>query len=362
MRKERGLRHMGHMMNKGMFILCSFTLHIVYGYQINSVLLLLFALFCTFSVDISKPWLRYLCIISHLFLCFFLPPLCLYLPLLMYDVYQKSYAWYYYLPFFLTAFLSIYPHPLLGLLLLFMGAAMMIKHKQIDAEDLLDTYMRQRDATREVTILMEEKNHDLLLQQDYEVRLATLNERNRIAREIHDNVGHLLSSSLLQMGALQVINQQDTLQEPLLTLKDTLNQAMTSVRSSVHDLHEEALNLEIELQKLIQQFTFCEVTLTYDIEYPLEKELIYHLLSIVKEGLHNVMKHSNATHVDILVREQPKFYQLILLDNGTKNSSSKTGIGLHNIAQRVQQYHGYLNITQTAGFRIFITLPKEQTL
>ena len=339
MRKERGLRHMGHMINKGMFILCSFTLHIVYGYQINSVLLLLFALFCTFSVDISKPWLRYLCIISHLFLCFFLPPL-----------------------FFLTAFLCIYPHPLLGLLLLFMGAAMMIKHKQIDAEDLLDTYMRQRDATREVTILMEEKNHDLLLQQDYEVRLATLNERNRIAREIHDNVGHLLSSSLLQMGALQVINQQDSLQEPLLTLKDTLNQAMTSVRSSVHDLHEEALNLEMELQKLIQQFTFCDVTLTYDIEFPLEKELIYHLLSIVKEGLHNVMKHSNATHVDILVREQPKFYQLILQDNGTKNSSSKTGIGLHNIAQRVQQYHGYLNITQTAGFRIFITLPKEQTL
>ena len=50
--------------------------------------------------------------------------------------------------------------------------------------------------------------------QDYEIHLATLKERNRIAREIHDNVGHLLSRSLLQTGALQVMNHDKALDAP----------------------------------------------------------------------------------------------------------------------------------------------------
>ena len=45
-------------------------------------------------------------------------------------------------------------------------------------------------------MILSEKNKNLLIQQEQEVRIATLNERNRIAREIHDNVGHLLSSAL----------------------------------------------------------------------------------------------------------------------------------------------------------------------
>ena len=46
--------------------------------------------------------------------------------------------------------------------------------------------------------------------QDYEIYLATLKERNRIAREIHDNVGHMLTRSILQLGALSVINKDET--------------------------------------------------------------------------------------------------------------------------------------------------------
>ena len=46
--------------------------------------------------------------------------------------------------------------------------------------------------------MLTQKNKDLLEKQDYEIHVATLKERNRIAREIHDNVGHMLSRSLLQ--------------------------------------------------------------------------------------------------------------------------------------------------------------------
>ena len=60
-------------------------------------------------------------------------------------------------------------------------------------------------------MILSEKNKNLLIQQEQEVRIATLNERNRIAREIHDNVGHLLSSALLQIGAIQAIFTQEEL-------------------------------------------------------------------------------------------------------------------------------------------------------
>ena len=80
--------------------------------------------------------------------------------------------------------------------------------------------------------------------QDYEIYLATLKERNRIAREIHDNVGHMLTRSILQLGALSVINKDETVGEAINDLSGTLNTAMTSIRSSVHDLHDDSIALK----------------------------------------------------------------------------------------------------------------------
>ena len=98
----------------------------------------------------------------------------------------------------------------------------------------------------------------LLEKQDYEIQVATLNERNRIAREIHDSVGHLLSRSILQLGALKAVHRQEPeLNAQLDTLKSTLSQAMDSIRESVHDLHEESIDLRSQLETLCRGFTFC---------------------------------------------------------------------------------------------------------
>ena len=66
---------------------------------------------------------------------------------------------------------------------------------------------------------MELKNKDLMEKQDYEVNLATLNKRNGIAREIHDSVGHVMSSSILQVGALIATAQDEMARESLWNLK-----------------------------------------------------------------------------------------------------------------------------------------------
>lgn len=227
-------------------------------------------------------------------------------------------------------------------------------------QKLLQKYHRVQDDTTEAAILLKQKNKELMKNQDYEVELATLAERNRIAREIHDNVGHLLTRSILQVSAMLVVHSGNTeLKEPLLAVKDTLSDAMDNVRQSVHNLHEESINLQQQLTRLTDDFTFCPVQLTYD-STPLPKELNYTFIAIVKEALSNIARHSNATRASVSVLEHPSLYQLRIHDNGTlQTQDSPDGIGLFNMEERIRALDGNFHIDRTNGFKIFISIPKR---
>lgn len=239
---------------------------------------------------------------------------------------------------------------------------------------LYQDFHQIRDDSEEHTLLLSEKNKALLEKQDYEIYAATLRERNRIAREIHDNVGHVLSRSILMTAACKTINKNDSLDPLLGNLEESLNGAMNSIRSSVHDLHDDAIDLEDAIKRLVKDFTFCPVNLTYDMSRQIPREVKYSLISITKEGLSNVMRHSNADSVNILLREHPALYQLCIEDNGTpengipdmqtgsdsnKAKNTSGGMGLSNIRDRAKALGGTVQITQENGFRIFVTVPKS---
>ena len=223
-------------------------------------------------------------------------------------------------------------------------------------------YRRTRNENYEHSYDLMEKNKALRQNQDYEIHLATLKERNRIAREIHDNVGHLLSRSLLQTGALQVINHDAALDAPLHTLKESLDTAMTSIRNSVHDLHDESIHLQTALSDLQKEAADLAVSLHYKMQTEPPKEFKYAILAITKEALTNTRRHSNAARFDIYLTEHPAFYQLILKDNGTMiREDFSGGIGLENMRERVKQLGGEFHIATTDGFRIQIILWKGET-
>lgn len=240
-----------------------------------------------------------------------------------------------------------------------------LKNKK-DINTLQDTYNEHK-------INLEHENENLLKQQDYEINIATLNERNRIAREIHDNVGHMLSRSILQVGALIAVNKNEALNEPYQNLKETLDQAMNSIRNSVHNLHNESIDLENNIKQLIAEFDFCNIELDYDISKYIPKEVKYCFISITKEALNNAMKHSNATKITISIVEHPSFYKYVFCDNGTSpltNSghssekieeyiSYKEGIGLSNMRERIKTLNGIINFSMEKGFCINISIPKK---
>ena len=238
--------------------------------------------------------------------------------------------------------------------------------RQIDK--LASSLQKTRDDSTELTLLLQDKNRSLRDKQDYEIYAATLKERNRIAREIHDNVGHLLSRAILITGAMKMTNQISGLQEPFDSLDSSLGEAMDSIRKSVHDLHDDAVDLEKALEEIIADFSFCSVDFSYHLSKTIAREVKYNVIAIVKEALNNVMKHSNAKLVQLTVSESEDLYQVMIEDNGTTISPNTPtnplnietrGIGLINMTERVKKLHGTITFYSQNGFRIYIKLPKH---
>lgn len=229
--------------------------------------------------------------------------------------------------------------------------------KQMELEE---AFLQLKDDSWEKQELLKQKNQELIQSQETFIDLEISEERNRIARDIHDNVGHLLSSAIIQLGAIEAINQADSLKEPLTQLKVTIHTGMDNIRESVHDLHETSLSFRKGLDFLIADFQFCEVTIRGNIPENLTQEQDRTLLMVMKEALANVMKHSNATNVTLSFNELPAFYRLQILDNGTLAKKSGSGIGLKSMQQRLEKIGGQMHLSQTPNhFMIHVILPKN---
>ena len=241
------------------------------------------------------------------------------------------------------------------------GLAVLLQYRTSNAETLQKRLTMQRDESEEVRILLSEKNKNLIDKQDSEIYMATLKERNRIAREIHDNVGHSLTRSILQIGALQIMNKDEDLNESISSIKDTLNDAMKNIRSSVHDLHDTTINLRFLIEEcLVPLRERFSVKLDYSIGDSTHVNIKLCILGIVKEAVSNIVKHSSGDSVSITVHEHPAFYQLIVTDNGCcPDGIRNTGMGLASMKERAENAGGIFTVRASENeFRIFVSIPK----
>lgn len=222
-----------------------------------------------------------------------------------------------------------------------------------------------RDAVQEDRLALAERTRDLAERQDLEVSCAVLAERARIAREIHDNVGHLLTRSVLQMEALAVTHEDDpALAKELAAVGATLHEALGTVRASVHDLHDEAFDPQTTLAELIGEFPGIAGTLAFEAE-SLPRPVALAVVAIVREALANARTHGCATSVAVSLLEFPGFYQLAIEDNGrAANLVGEGGLGLASMEERTAALGGTFSFgplpSPRTGSRVFATFPKTQ--
>ena len=215
---------------------------------------------------------------------------------------------------------------------------------------------------------LKRKNSELIQARDDEVYLVRLKERNRIAREIHDNVGHMLTRAILQLGALITICSDETFKEGLNELKNTLDTAMNNIRNSVHDLRDEAIDIPTAIDDItVPLKEDRKLNVEVDISSDVDKDIKYAIIGVFKEAVSNIIKHSTNENVDVTLIEHPAMYQLVIHDYGIKGSSSEegdsmdlSGMGLDNIRARINGVGGNVLITHNDGFRIFVTIGKRE--
>ncbi|MBO4669195.1 MAG: sensor histidine kinase [Lachnospiraceae bacterium] len=338
------------------------------------VLTLLLAVTVSCAVQLlSGRRIALLILLAASLACGILPVLACALPLFFYDSLREGRWWLIVPAISVTANLGELSSIQIICILTGLTATLIWEKRSEQLEHSVTHLTTLHDGITEKNMQLAEQNKRLFEAQDSEIHVATLKERNRIAREIHDNVGHLLTRSILQTGALQILNRDETLKEPLDELKTTLDGAMTSIRESVHNLHDDSLDLKRILQELCDSVSKdapadsgapkFEVGLQYDASSAIPGAVKLCVAGVVKEGISNAVRHSNGDRIDVIFREHPGFFQLLLTDNGNNAEVKENpgGIGLKNMEDRAKSVGGRITFTPSPqGFRIFLTVPKQE--
>lgn len=237
--------------------------------------------------------------------------------------------------------------------------AVLFKMKDIKIAYLDNKYRNFIIESNERNFKLKTENQQLIEEQDKGISLAISKERNRIARDIHDGVGHIISRSILQVGALIIREEDRDRINDLNLLKGSLTESMEELRRSLHNLQEDSINLKNELEKIIRDYTYSEIIFNYNLSENKDLNFKYSIIYIINESLNNIIKHSNATLVEINLRETVDNIYILIKDNGTNQKIIKYGIGLNSIKTRVEAINGNLQVSNENGFRIFINIEKE---
>lgn len=247
--------------------------------------------------------------------------------------------------------------------------AVLLKLKTLKLESTQKALTSSYDSMKELNLALRETNMRLEKMRDSEVYTAALQERSRIARDIHDGVGHLLTRSLLQTGALIMMTADEEQKRRLEEIKGSLDLALNGIRSSVHDLHDDSIDLKKTLSELLASVSGrFACSLEYDCSPNMPKEIKLSFVGIVREAVSNAAKHSSGDSLTVAVTEYPGFYRLVIFDNGKnqqvgemKSSDHVNGIGLENMRERVRAADGNISVLRMKdGFKIVISVPKKE--
>jgi signal transduction histidine kinase len=210
------------------------------------------------------------------------------------------------------------------------------------------------------------------LEREEQARLAVTEERARIARELHDVVGHSVSVMTVQAAAVRRLLEpdQDREREALLVVEQTGREALAEMRRMVGVLRrpEEAPALAPQpslehLDKLVAHTRETGLPVELRVEgmpAQLPAALDTTAYRIVQEALTNAVKHANASRAEVVVRYRNGTVELIVSDDGDGDGDGGgSGHGLVGMRERVSVYGGELEAGPQAGggFRLRATLP-----
>ncbi|WP_276353273.1 sensor histidine kinase [Cohnella caldifontis] len=236
-----------------------------------------------------------------------------------------------------------------------------------------------RNRIKRNELFEENKRHLAELQEAYErlqeasadsMRQAVLEERTRIAKDIHDAVGHSLNSLIVQIQALRYMVKEnpDRAQETLEAMLGTARQGLQDIRVSVHALADDASFSGVSSLKAL----LSRMESTSGIRYSFHAELgdeepaegAYAVLfKVLQEAVTNVIRHSGATRLEVALSRGSGTTVLRIRDNGTLEPGGeiREGFGFRTMKARLEVLGGSLRYAAAApnGLEIVAEIPDE---
>lgn len=224
-------------------------------------------------------------------------------------------------------------------------------HKKLKAEDLYHMLRKSEDT-------LIKTNQELEVYANSIKELSILQERNRISRDIHDSVGHSLSTIIIQLGAIEKIAKVDgdAATSMASNLRDFAKNGLDEIRKALKELKPrefkeyEAL---IAIEGLIKDFsklTGINVKLGFSKnKWPLDEEMSLVLYRIVQEFLSNSAKHGKATKINIFMHFSDDDLIITMQDNGIGTNKINMGMGLTSLSERVGELGGKVSYESQEG-------------
>ena len=213
---------------------------------------------------------------------------------------------------------------------------------------------------------LQDANDQLRHFADMSERMAQTRERNRLAREIHDTLGHTLTGITAGLDAclaLIDVSPEET-KKQLELLSKVSREGIKDVRRSVNELRPDALR-RLSLRQAISEmvaamsqvsdvdisFETDEQNLRFDED---EEDAIYR---VIQEGITNAVRHGHASHIFITLHREDQELLLTIHDDGIGASSIHGGFGIRHIRERIELLQGSVEFDGSNGFTITAHIP-----
>ena len=238
---------------------------------------------------------------------------------------------------------------------------------------LMRAQMSEKDRILSLNEKLNRANEELQLanrqMEEYakeSIKNAETQERNRLAREIHDTLGHSLTGIITGLDACVTLVDvaPDAVREQLKVIADVARNGMTDVRRSVKALRPDALE-KMELEKaLVEMMEETRKASHVEIEYCCTAELTHYnkdeeeiIYRIVQESITNAIRHGKASKIMIAISMEYHVMNIWVKDNGVGCKQIEKGFGLHHMEERLAMLHGSLNYFTDNGFILEASIP-----
>ena len=247
----------------------------------------------------------------------------------------------------------------LEMILFILYMVLFISQQTSEKQEILNLNQQLQQANEQLRIYAEESAHT-----------AQVQERNRLAREIHDTLGHVLTG--ITAGADACIQMMDDSPEmarhQMELIADTARNGMNDVRRSVKALRPDSLekeNLSGALNKMCTSMaqssgaqiqleeSLAGLTLSQD-----EEDCVYRT---VQEGITNAIRHGHATRVHVRCHIEDGVLEVSVRDNGIGCKSVTPGFGLQHMQERMLMLGGTFWYENSDGFCIRAEIPLRKT-